>query len=363
VRAFSFRFMGGRHSAEFWARFTLTLGQKLPIDAASRSGGATGSPYAYGETEDYLIQRNFGPPPEFPDDSGKGKKETKKEKKKKEKKEKEEKEKEEMEVGPFTISCLPNPATVEHGRSVKVKFFVKDEGKGPIFGRTLSKKSTPDYRTRILRHSNQRGVPNGYFRAAGFSFRSKKRDKRANPVERRVIKFKFVRGKVRQVLKCAVTIIHEKIAKPKKPHKPAPVQPLPPGQSGGGQAPGGQPATGGERNPVHGQGFYHHVGSNQFSFQAVFDQDVEGFRLHLKGTGPPSQITNAFTEPSAPCKVTVDLTQMSVLCEGSIKAGQNAPIEVQFDAGPGPEGLGSHLELFGIQGGTEQGPFPVQLQI
>ena len=89
VRAFSIKFKAGLHSQEFWTRVTLTLGQKLPIDAASRSGGATDSPYAYGETEDYLIRGGFGPPPEFPDDSGKGKKkETKKEEGKKRKRKK-----------------------------------------------------------------------------------------------------------------------------------------------------------------------------------------------------------------------------------------------------------------------------------
>jgi hypothetical protein len=353
VRAFSFRFRGGLHSEEFWARFTLTLGQKLPIDAAARSGGATGSPYAYGETEDYLIQHRFGPPPEFPDDSGKGKKE----KKKKEKKEKEEKEKEEMEVGPFTISCLPNPATVEHGRSVKVKFFVKDEGKGPIYGKTLSKKSTPNYRTRILRHSNQRGVPNGYFRAAGFSFRSKKRDKRANPVEREVISFSFVRGKVRQVLKCAVTVIHEKIVKPKQPHKPAPVQPLPPGQ-----APSGQPATGGAQIPVHGQGFYQSTSNLQkFQMGAQFDQDVEGFRIHLKSGPSPEFADVENATPGLNCSVSPD--HLSVLCTGNVKALQAAGAEVLVNpAPPSPGDLEAQLEVFAIEGGVEQGPFPVKLK-
>jgi len=360
VRAFSIKFKAGLHSQEFWTRVTLTLGQKLPIDAASRSGGATDSPYAYGETEDYLIRGGFGPPPEFPDDRGKGKKkETKKEKKEKEK----EKEKEEEEVGPFQVSCLPNPATVEHGKSVKVRFSVVDEGKGPIFGRTLSKKSTPDYRTRILRHSNQKGVPNGYFRAAGFSFRSKKRDKRANPVEREVISFSFVRGKVKQTLKCAVTVVHEKIVKPKKPHKPAPVQPRQPQAPGGGQAPGaGQPPSGGEGEqqppPVSGTGSYQlTLDPKQIQMEVQFDQDVDGFRIKLNGP-PPPMITNVQIPPVSGIGCGVD--GQSVKCTGSVKANTPVQVMVEFADPPGPTELGGRLELCAIQGGAEKGPFPMR---
>jgi len=337
VRAFAFKFKGGLHSDEFWTRVTLTLGEKLPLDAASRSGGATGTPYAYGETEDYLIQHSLGPPPEFPDHSGK-KKETKKEKKEKEKKEKEE-----GEVGPFKVSCLPNPATVEHGRAVKVRFFVKDEGKGPIFGRTLSKKSTPDYRTRVLRHSNQKGVPRGYFRAAGFSFRSKKRDKRADPIERHVVSFSFVRGKVKQVLKCAVNVIHEKIVKPKKPHKPAPVQPPPP-----------PPLP-----PINGSGFYQLTGiASVYAMGVQFDQDVEGFRIKLKGGPPPEFVAVAKQPGGLTCNPAPD--KGSLLCTGGVKAGTAVIFEVQFNPAPKLAALEGRLELCAIRGGVEEGPFPMQ---
>jgi hypothetical protein len=337
------------------------LGQKLPIDAASRSGGASGSPYAYGETEDYLVRHRFGPPPEFPDDSGKGKKETKKEKKKREKREKEEKEKKEMEVGPFEVSCIPNPATVEHGRSVKVKFAVKDEGKGAIFGKTLSKRSTPDYRTRVLRHSNQRGVPNGYFRAAGFSFTSKKRDKRANPVEREVITFRFVRGKVKQVLKCVVTVIHEKIVKPKKPHKPAKVQPAQlPSQPQPQPQPG--PTTGGEQNPINGQGFYQQTGPAKVKIDVQFDQEIESFRIHLKGA-PPPQFTGVENEtPGINCAVTPD--HLSIECTGNVKPAQLASLEALIDPVLlSAADLEGRLEVFPKQGGVERAPLPVQLKI
>jgi hypothetical protein len=354
VRAFSIKFKAGLHSQEFWTRVSLTLGQKLPIDAASRSGGATDSPYAYGETEDYLIRGGFGPPPEFPDRGGK-KKETKKEK--------EEKEKEEEEIGPFRVSCLPNPATVEHGKAVKVRFSVVDEGKGPIFGRTLSKKSTPDYRTRILRSSNQKGVPTGYFRAAGFSFRSKKRDKRANPVERHVVSFSFVRGKVKQMLKCAVTVIHEKIVKPKKPHKPPPVQPLQPQAPGGGQAPSaGQSPSGGEQQPVNGSGLYQlqETAPGLVHLAVQFDQDVEGFRIKLTPGLPPFEILNPQDVPgSLKCEVAPD--KQSMLCTGSIKANVQLIVAMQVNPPPNSGVLDGRLQLCAIQGGAEKGPFPVAM--
>jgi|GEM_PF-2784191 len=353
VRAFSIKFKAGLHSREFWTRVTLTLGQKLPIDAASRSGGASVSPYAYGETEDYLIRGGSGPPPEFPDRSGKGKKKEKK----KEREEREEREEKELEEKPFKVSCLPNPATVEHGKSVKVRFSVVDEGKGPIFGRTLSKKSTPDYRTRVLRHSNQKGVPNGYFRAAGFSFRSKKRDARTNPVERKVISFSFVRGKVKQLLKCAVTVIHEKIVKPKKPHKPPPVQPLvpPPGpqpQPGPG---GGQ--SGGEQQPLQAKGTYAQEGPQQYKMEAAFNQSVDGFRIRLTGALPPT-IVKVVTQTGFGIDCVVD--GQSVLCTGSVGANLLALCSVQFDAPVEPTKLEGRLELYGIQGGMEKGPFQMQ---
>jgi len=368
VRAFSYRFASGLHSNEFWMRATLTLGQKLPINAASRSGGATGKTYAYGETEDYLVQAHPGLPPIFPDPSGKpNKKSEEEEEKRKEEKEKEKEEKEKPVGGPFKVSCIPNPMFMEHGKTGVVRFSLKDEGKGPIYGKRASPKSTNSYRSRILRHPNQRGVPAGYFRAAGFKVKSTKRDARANPIEVRVFKFRFQRAKTKQLLKCVVVIVHEKLVKPKKPHKPAKVPPAQlPSQPQPQPQPQPRPTTGGEeQKPLNGQGFYEFGGSNQFAIRVMFDQDVDGFRLRLTGSGPPFEFTNAFTEPSAPCKAntTEDPSHKSVLCEGTISAGENAVIGVQFDTEPGPGGLGEQLELSGIQGGTEQGHFPVQLQI
>jgi hypothetical protein len=225
VRAYTLKFMGGLHSREFWTRFTLTLGQELPIDAASRSGGAAGKPYAYGETEDYLFRGSVGPPPIFPPEEDENEKEKEKE------------EKEEI-GGPFRVSCLPNPIFVEHGRAASVGFFIRDEGKGHIFGKQLSPKRPGGNATRILRHSNQRGVPRGYFRAAGFRFKSNHRDARHNPIEVYAVKFSFVRGKVKQLLTCFVVVVHKKIAKPKKPHRPAAVPPAV------GQQPQPQPQPG-----------------------------------------------------------------------------------------------------------------------
>lgn len=212
VRAYTLRFKGGKHSAEFWARFTLTLGQELPIDAASRSGGAAGKPYAYGETEDYLLRGSVGPPPIFPPEEDE------------QEKEKEKEEKEEV-GGPFRASCHPGQIFIEHGSAARVGFFIKDEGKGHIFGKQLSPKRPGGNATRILRHPSQRGVPRGYFRAAGFRFKSNHRDARHDPIEVYAVKFSFVRGKVKQLLTCVVVIVHEKIAKPKKPHRPVAVPP------------------------------------------------------------------------------------------------------------------------------------------
>lgn len=353
VRAFSFRFKAGRHVGEFWMRTTLTLGQKLPIDALSRSGGATVKPFAYGETEDYLVQGSPDLPPEFPDPSGKGKKkETKKEKK-----EREEREEKELEEKPFRVSCLPNPATVEHGRAVTVRFFLKDEGKGPIFGKQLSPKRPGGNRTRIVRHRNQRGVPRGYFRAAGFRFQSRHRDARKNPVERRVVKFSFTRGKRTQKLACVVNVIHEKIVKPKKPHKPAPVQPAPP-------APGPQPQpgpgggqSGGEQQSLRAKGTHAQEGPQQYRMEVAFDQPVDGFRIKLTGAPPPT-IVEVGTQTGFGIDCVVD--GQSVLCTGSVGANLLALCSVQFDAPVDPTELEGRLELYGIQGGVEKGPFQMQ---
>lgn len=376
VRAFSFRFKAGRHVGELWMRATLTLGQKLPINPLSRSGGATSKPFAYGETEDYLIQRSPGEPPEFPDPSGKEKKKEKKkekEKKEKEKKEKEEKEREEKEKkegvgGPFRVSCIPNPATVEHGKAVKVRFFVKDEGKGPIFGKTLSKKRTRAYRARVLRHRNQRGVPRGYFRAAGFSFKSRQRDKRANPVERHVMTFGFQRGKVKQVLKCLVNVIHDKIVKAKKPHRPKPVPPappvVPPPDSSGSIGPfpsSGDAGSGNEEQQpsVQGQGSHQPTGDpQQFQMILMFNQDVDGYRIKLKGGAPP-EIIEVQSPPGLECEVDGE----SVLCTGAIPANMLITHQVKFDPPPGPTGLDGRLELCAIQDGEEIGPFPMPLTL
>jgi hypothetical protein len=328
VRAYTLRFKGGLHSHEFWTRFTLTLGQKLPINAASRSGGATGKPYAYGETEDYLY-RGSGPPPIFPpeeDDEGK------------------EKEKEKEIGGPFRASCLPNPIFVEHGRAASVRFFIRDEGKGHIFGKQLSPKRPGGNATRILRHSNQRGVPMGYFRAAGFRFKSNHRDARHNPVERHVVKFLFTRGKSKQVLECLVNIVHDKIVKPKKPHRPAAVAPRP------------------QQKPiVRGFGAYQQNSEFPQNYNMVvqFDQDVGGFRIKLKG-GPPPNVTFAQALPPTPGDVKCEKADAgSVLCTGALKAGVQAHLVVQFDT-KDPTGLEGRFELWAIQDGKEVGPFPMQ---
>lgn len=349
VRAFSFKFKGGLHRGEFWTRATLTLGQKLPIDAASRSGGATAAPYAYGETEDYLVQRSPDDPPVF-DESGK---EKKKEKEEKEKEEKERKEKEEAE-GPFSVSCIPNPASVEHGRAAIVRFFIKDEGKGLIFGKQLSPKAPGGNKTRILRHPNQKGVPQGYFRASGFRFKSSHRDARLNPVERHVVKFSFTRGKTKQILRCLVYVIHDKIVEPKKQHMPKPVPPavvqppVPP-----------PPAPPPVVKQVQGQGFYQqdNINPQLYHMGVQFDQDVEGFRIKLNGEPPPTIFNAQSPDLGVACEVD---TPQSVLCTGSIEADALVGVMVEFDPAPTPSSLEGRLELYAIQGGQEKGPFPMQ---
>jgi hypothetical protein len=335
VRAFSFRFMGGLHSGEFWFRTTLTLGQKLPIDAASRSGGAAAKPFAYGETEDYLYRRspNEPPPPEFEDESGEG--EGGKEGKGEGKKPKGQ--------GPFRVGCVPNPVAVEHGRARTVRFLIRDGGKGFIFGRRLSPREPGGNRVRVTRHPNQRGVPQGFFRGSGFHFQSRHRDARNNPIEIHVVRFSFVRGKFKQVLRCMVVVIHNKIVKPKKPHRPAPVPPAPAAALS-----------------VQGQGFYQqNPGFPQnFNVAVQFDQDVEGFVIKLKGGPPPDIANTGSSAPGVTCEKAVD--GQSVHCTGNLKANTQAQLGVQFDPPPAPGGLDGRLELYAIQGGVEKGPFSMR---
>lgn len=339
VRAFSFRFTGGLHSGEFWFRTTLTLGQKLPIDAASRSGGATAKPFAYGETEDYLYRRspNEPPPPEFEDESGEGEKG----------KEGKGEGKEPKGQGPFRVGCVPNPVVVEHGRARTVRFLIRDGGKGLIFGRRLSPREPGGNRVRVTRHSDQRGVPQGFFRGSGFHFQSRHRDARHDPIETHVVRFSFVRGKFKQVLRCMVIVIHNKIVKPKKPHRPAAVAPAPPAA--------GPPPPPPQAPSVQGQGLYQQNTEFPQNFNVVvqFDQDVEGFVIKLKG-GPPPDIST----PGVTCQKGVD--GQSVHCTGNLKANTQAQLVVQFDPPPAPGELDGRLELYAIQGGVEKGPFPMQ---
>lgn len=307
VRAFSFKFKGGAHRGEFWMRTTLTLGQKLPINAASRSGGATAKPFAYGETEDYLYRRsspNEPPPPEFEDESGEGKKGGGKKGGGKKGGGKGKKPKGE---GPFRVGCLPGITALEHGKAATVRFLIWDEGKGHIFGRRLSPRKPGGNRVRITRHSNQRGVPQGFFRGAGFRFVSRHRDARHNPIEAHVVRFGFLRGKSQQVLRCLVLVIHDKIVKPKKPHRPPPVQPVPPPPppppppkpSGGGQSGSGgeEQQSEEQQQEVNGAGAYQSTEDPVvYAMGVQFDQDVEGFRIKLKG-GPPPDIVGVVEQP------------------------------------------------------------------
>jgi hypothetical protein len=332
VRAYTLKFKGGLHSGEFWFRTTLTLGQRLPIDAASRSGGATAKPFAYGETEDYLYRRspNEPPPPEFEDESGEGKKG----------KGGEGEGKEPKGQGPFRVSCAPNPVAVGHGRARTVRFLIRDEGKGFIFGRRLSPREPGGNRVRVTRHSDQRGVPQGFFRGSGFHFQSRHRDARHDPIEIHVVRFSFVRGKFKQVLRCMVIVIHNKIVKPKKPHRPAAVPPA--------------------MKRVQGFGAYQQSSAfaQNYHVSVQFDQDAEGFRIKLKG-GPPPTIVNAGSlSGGVNCEKAPD--GQSVLCTGSLKAGTQAQLVVQFDPPPAPGELDGRLELYAIQGGVEKGPFPMQ---
>ncbi len=348
VRAYTLKFKGGLHSGEFWFRTTLTLGQKLPIDTVSRSGGATAKPFAYGETEDYLYRRspNEPPPPEFEDESGEGKegKEGKGEGKGEGKEPKGQ--------GPFRVGCVPNPVAVEHGRARTVRFFIRDEGKGLIFGRRLSPREPGGNRVRVTRHSDQRGVPQGFFRGSGFHFQSRHRDARHNPIEFHVVRFSFVRGKFKQVLRCMVIVIHNKIVKPKKPHRPAAVPPAPP--------PAGPPPPPPQAPSVQGQGFYQQNTEFPQNFNVVvqFDQDVEGFVIKLKGGPPPDIVNTGSPTPGVTCKKAVD--GQSVHCTGNLKANTQAQLGVQFDPPPAPGELDGRLELYAIQGGAEKGPFPMQ---
>jgi hypothetical protein len=191
TRLFPITFKAGKQVRELWWRVTVTLNEPA-IDPGGR-GRAT--PYIRGETEDYF--QRAGKTPTFEDESGKSKK--KKKKKKKRKKKKKDKS--------FTVSCVGNPAVIAHGGTAKVRFIVASKAKGDVFGAFASPRKGKGFGVSLNPSPNQRGVPPGYKRMSGFTFKSKEVDP---PLRIQVfsVRFVFSRDGVVRNLTCRVVVVH-----------------------------------------------------------------------------------------------------------------------------------------------------------
>jgi hypothetical protein len=171
-------FDAGSRVDDIWMRVTLTLDESVVSPSAH---GPPGLSYVNGETEDYLL------PP-------KAKPRLLKKKKKKDPP---------LKRGKFQVKCKPNPAIVLHGTTAKVKFAIKDFGKGWIVGAVTKKpkgmKLTPA-------KPQPKNVPPGFKKIDGFSVPSTQ-----DPplrVETKTATFSFTRKTRTQSLTCKVIVIH-----------------------------------------------------------------------------------------------------------------------------------------------------------
>jgi GEVED domain len=368
LRLLPIAFKAGKQTRELWWRVTISLNE--PASDVGGRGPAAG--YALGETEDYFQSAEGGPPPRFPDPSGK---ETKKEKEEREKEEREEKRRKKGKPD-LTVSCNPTIAYIPHGGTARVGFTILAPGKGgPVYGAFASRRSAKSFKTGLIPARNQGGIPAGKVLATGFSFKSNDIDA---PVRLQVFEVRFVFSREKTVRKvtCYVAVIHEGKARGHGKHQRPPK--IPPVRCEGPCAEGtvpwanepfiqtgsppSEPPKEEEPSPIIiiGQARVTEIVGQQIGFQLKFDGAVDRFLLLFDGLQVADGTANAEMGGPLSCKKASfkGKTDGALECAGAVQPNEQVEGQLQVNSSP-PADVNMQMHLYGFTGSDEYGPFPV----